>query len=148
MVNTDFIFTSGLWLGEGKITLGTSKEFIKFYTKWVIDEPSSGVMRGVQTVEMLGIEEHVVNTFIFSHLKPTSFEVSLENPQLAEKVIGTGIRNERTIAWEFRGNSALEGFEVYERQANGDYFIHAEYGSSSEFRTLIEGLIWQKNLVQ
>lgn len=144
MVNTDFIFTSGLWLGEGKITLGASKEFLKFYTKWEIDELSPGNMRGVQTVEMLGIEEHVVNTFLFSHLKAASFEVSLENPQLAEKIQGTGIRNETTIAWEFRGNSTLEGFEVYERQVNGDYFIHAEYGGSPEFRTLIEGLIWRK----
>jgi hypothetical protein len=39
---------------------------------------------------------------------------------------------------------AFEGFEVYEQQENGDYFLHAEYGSPDQFRTIIEGLIWRK----
>lgn len=140
----DFIFTPGSWLGEGKITFSASSEFLKFYTKWEITETSPGIMSAVQTVEMLDVEEHVVNTFTFYDIKPTSFSVSLKNPQIADQILGTGLRDEHSIAWEFQGNSALEGFEVYEKQQNGDYFIHAEYGSSSDYRTIIEGLLWQK----
>lgn len=143
MINQDFIFTPGLWLGEGKITFSSSSEFLRFYTKWEISRLEGEMMKGVQTVEIQGIEEHVVNTFTFSEMKPNTFVVSLENPMVG-KISGTGLRDERVIAWEFRGQPAFEGFEVYERQENGDYFIHAEYGTPAEYRTIIEGLIWPK----
>jgi hypothetical protein len=38
----------------------------------------------------------------------------------------------------------FEGFEVYEKQENGDYFLHGEYGEPHLFRTIVEGLIWCK----
>jgi len=144
MVNEDFIFTPGLWLGEGKITFSSSSEFLKYYTRWEITEQAPGMMRAVQTVEIQGVDEHVVNAFAFSDIKPASFSVCLEN-QMVGKISGTGIRDERLIAWEFRGQLSFEGFEVYEKQENGDYFIHAEYGSSPQYRTIIEGLVWRKS---
>ena len=143
MVNQDFIFTPGFWLGEGKITFSASSEFLKYYTRWEIATLAPGTMTAVQTVEMQGVEEHVVNTFTFSDIKPASFSVCLEN-QIVGKISGSGLRDERIIAWEFRGQLAFEGFEVYEKQENGDYFIHAEYGSPSQYRTIIEGLVWRK----
>ena len=139
----DFIFTSGIWLGEGKISFSNSPEFIKFYTKWEIAEESPKVMKAVQVVEMHGVDEHVINIFRFKDITPTSFSVSLENT-LVGTITGTGLRAERLIAWEFRGKSAIEGFETYEQQENGDYFLHAEYGTPDQFRTIIEGLIWRK----
>jgi hypothetical protein len=139
----DFIFTSGIWLGEGKISFSNSPEFIKFYTKWEIAEESPKVVKAVQVVEMQGVEEHVINIFRFKDITPTSFSVSLENI-LVGTITGTGLRAERLIAWEFRGKSAIEGFETYEQQENGDYFLHAEYGTPDQFRTIIEGLIWRK----
>jgi hypothetical protein len=146
MDKDSFIFTPGVWIGEGKISFSVSPEFIKFYTKWQITEIEPGQLQAIQTVEIQGVQEHVVNTFTFYHITPVNFSVKLEN-QLVGIMIGTGIREENTIGWEFRGAfSNFEGFEVYERQENGDYSLHAEYSSTDQFRTMIEGLIWKKSL--
>lgn len=143
MAQQEFIFSTGLWLGEGKITFSSSNEFIKFYTRWQITEESSGIIRAVQVVEMQGIDEQMVNTFTFKDIHPESFSLSLEN-KIVGMIAGSGLRDTDLIAWEFRGQAAFEGFEVYERQDNGDYFLHAEYGAPDQFRTIIEGLIWRK----
>jgi hypothetical protein len=143
MRSKDFIFTPGLWLGEGKISFSSSLEFLKFYTKWQIVEESSEVMKAVQIIEIQGIEEQIVNMFMFKDITSTSFAVFLEN-NIVGKISGKGLLDEHLIAWEFRGQIAFEGFEVYEQQENGDYFLHAEYGSPDQFRTIVEGLIWRK----
>lgn len=143
MFQKDFIFTPSLWLGEGKISFSASPEFLKFYTKWEIKEAASNMMIATQTVEMQGIKEHVINVFTFKDIFSNTFTVHLEN-DFVGFVNGKGIRDEQTIAWEFRNQTNLEGFEVYEKQENGDYFLHAEYGSSDQFGTTIEGLIWRK----
>lgn len=140
----EFIFSPGFWLGEGKISFSSSSEFIKFYTKWEISAPQEGKIIAIQTVEMMGIEEQVVNHFTFQDYDDSkTFVIFLEN-QVVSKVEGTGVRDDTTLAWEFRNQTALEGFEVYEKQENGDYFFHAEYGTPEQYRTLIEGLIWKK----
>lgn len=143
MPKKEFIFTSDLWLGEGKISFSSSPEFLKFYTKWEIKEVNPGIMVATQTVQMQGMEEQMINRLTFTDIRSEYFKVSLEN-NIVGNISGTGLRNENIIAWEFRGQSAFEGFEVYERQENGDYFLHAEYGSPDQFRTIIEGLIWRK----
>jgi hypothetical protein len=139
----DFIFTPGIWIGEGKITFFASSEFIKFYTKWEIVETKPGTMQAIQTVEMQGVDEKVINMYLFNEMKSNAFNVTLEN-NIAGTVSGRGFCEKNTIAWEFRKQSTFEGFEVYEQQENGDYFFHAEYGSNPEFRTMVEGLIWRK----
>lgn len=138
-----FIFRPSLWLGEGKITFGASPQFLKFYTKWEIEEKQAGVIKATQTIEMHGIEEQLVNALTLSDIQKNSFKIVLES-NVAGRTEGKGLCDERTIAWEFRGDSSFEGFEVYERQETGDYFMHAEYGSPETFRTVIEGLIWLK----
>jgi hypothetical protein len=143
MSHHDFLFTPSLWLGEGKITFSSSSEFLKFYTRWEISEENPGVMKATQVVELQGVEEHVINLLTLTDIQPTSFTVTLEN-NIVGKIAGKGLRDERTIAWEFRGQTTFEGFEVYEQQENGDYFLHAEYGTPAQFRTIVEGLIWQK----
>jgi hypothetical protein len=143
MSQQDFIFTPGIWLGEGKITFSASSEFIRFYTKWQISEEEEKVMKAIQVVEMQGVEEQLTNTFTFYDIQSKSFAVSMEN-NLVGKVVGKGIRDERMIAWEFPGQAGCEGFEVYEQQEKGDYFLHAEYGAPEPFRTVIEGLLWFK----
>jgi len=100
-------------------------------------------MRAIQLVEMQDLHEHLVNTFTFFDIQESTYSVCLENENVG-KIYGKGLRDEKIIAWEFRGQIAFEGFETYEKQENGDYFIHAEYGSPSEFRTIIEGLVWRK----
>lgn len=143
-MQNDFIFSPGIWLGEGKISFTSSPNFIKFFTKWVIQVESSGIMTANQMIEMQGGEEDpTINSFTFKELCPTSFVVILENESVGSSV-GTGVRDAQTIAWEFHPPASLEGFETYEIQRNGDYFFHAEYGSSHEFKTVVEGLIWRK----
>lgn len=141
----EFIFTSGTWLGEGKITFSASPEFIKFYMKWQISEEENHVMKATQTIQMQGIEEKSINELTFSDIHSESFIVQLENEPLG-KVVGKGIYNEKMIAWEFHDQSNFEGFETYERRDNGDFFLHAEYGKNDRYRTIVEGLIWLKTI--
>lgn len=141
----DFIFTTGTWLGEGKITFSASTEFIKFYMKWQITEESEQVMKATQTIQMLGIEEKSINEFTFFNIQEESFAVQLENEPLGI-VVGKGLYNDKIIAWEFQNETNFEGFETYERRQNGDFFLHAEYGKNDIYRTIIEGLLWPKTV--
>lgn len=141
-MSNDFILRPGLWIGEGKITFSTSPQFIKFYTKWIIKEESPGVLSATQTVEMQGIKEHGLNYFTIEDISKNGFAIILDN-ELMGRVEGKGVINSKTIGWEFR-QSSFEGFEIYERQENGDYALHAEYASPEQHRTIIDGLIWEK----
>lgn len=139
----DFILKPGVWIGEGKIELSVSPEFIKFYTKWIITEETSGVLSAIQTVEMNNVEEHVINYFTISEITPATFTIVLVNEMIGT-VSGKGLIGEKTIAWEFREEGSFDGFEVYERKESGDYSLHAEYASPDDYRTTVNGLIWQK----
>lgn len=137
-----FILQPGIWIGEGKISFSASPDFIKFYTKWEVKESQPGHIKAKQVVEMQGIDEHVINFFEIREITERSFFVELESEAIGH-VTGSGIFDEKMIAWEFRNQDAFEGFEVYELQENGDFLFHAEY-ASEQFRTLIDGLVWKK----
>lgn len=140
-----FIFSPGIWIGEGKITFSTSPENIHFYTKWIIeklDEKIGYVCQ--QEVAMQGVEESVFNNLTFSEVTPQSFIVTLEN-ELVGTVAGKGIIDAKTIAWEYRPGTDFEGFEVYELQDNNEYMLHAEYSSPDQYRTIVDGRIWKKS---
>ena len=142
-----FIFSPGIWLGEGKISFSASSEQIPFSTRWTAQEEKlhDGKPRisCVQEVEMRDGSEKLSNKLIFFDIAETKFEVELSN-DLVGKVLGKGIVDTKTIAWELREKSGFEGFEVYELQDSGDYFFHAEYASTESFRTIIDGRIWKK----
>lgn len=143
-----FIFTPAIWLGEGKIQFSGSTDVIKFYTRWIVSnaDPDSILheITAVQTIEMQGESDEVIqNHFTISQSDESTFILELEN-DLIGVVQGTGVTDPKKIAWEFRGNSSLEGFEVYELQEAGDYLFHAEYISSDQFRSIIDGHIWKK----
>lgn len=139
-----FILSSGVWIGEGKITFSTSPEVIHFYTKWTIKTNEKKETVCDQQVEMQGISDTVFNHLIFSDVSANSFKVILEN-ELMGTVSGKGVIDSETIAWEYRSNPEFEGFEVYELQENGDYMLHAEYSSPDQYRTIVDGRIWQKS---
>lgn len=140
----EFIFSPGQWIGEGRVTFSSSPDHLRFYTKWTIDKEETGKIRCQQQVEMEGGEERVFNSFTFSNIEASSFILELSN-ELLGSVKGKGVIDPKTIAWEFRGNPEFEGFEVYELQENGDYMLHAEYASTGQFRTIIDGRIWKKS---
>lgn len=140
-----FIFSPGIWIGEGKLVFSTSPEVIHFYTKWTIEKFNEKLGHICQQqVEMQGVEESVFNNLTFSDVTSNSFTVTLEN-ELVGTVSGKGIIDPKTIAWEYRPGTDFEGFEVYELQDNGDYMLHAEYSSPDQYRTIVDGRIWKKS---
>lgn len=144
MVNHEFLLSPGKWIGEGKVTFSTSPEHLRFYTKWQIEKDDSGNLHCQQYVEMEGGQDRVENIFMISEVLPDSFVIQLSNDLLG-RISGKGVIDPETIAWEFRGSEEFEGFEVYELQDNGDYMLHAEYSSTEQFRTIIDGRIWKKS---
>lgn len=138
-----FIFQSGIWVGEGKITIGLSSGFMKFYTKWEIEKEDSRLITAIQRVELDRGASHLINRFSFACTENQHFFVSLQNESVGNAE-GKGLWDEKKLAWEFRDPHVFEGFEVYELQDNGDYFFHAEYGTPDAFKTTVEGLIWKR----
>ena len=66
----------------------------------------------------------------------------MENSNIG-RVIGSGVYDEKLIAWEFRSQELnFEGFESYYLQPDGSYLMHVEYVTSDQFRTQIEGRLW------
>jgi hypothetical protein len=98
-----------------------------------------------QKVETQGSNDQVINDFKLTELTASTFKIELKNEHVGN-IVGHGVIDDKTIAWEFRGNSQIEGFEVYELQDNGDYMVHAEYSSTDQFRTVVDGRIWKKSL--
>jgi len=143
MIKHDFIFKEGIWIGEGKVQFSTSPEQIHFYTKWVIKKITKNEINCQQQVEMRGGGDTVYNHFTFSDIKESGCTATLEN-EILGMASGKAVIGEKNIAWEFRDHSDFEGFEVYELQENGDYLLHAEYVSTDQHRTTIDGRIWKK----
>lgn len=145
MAKHQFLFVPGIWLGEGTVSFSASPENIHFYTKWEIEqlETEGFPLRCKQTVELQGIDEKVVNALEVTAVNATSFEIWIESEQMV-RTGGKGVIDPKKIAWEFRGKDNFEGFEIYELNDNGDYRMHAEYASSDQFRTIINGMIWKK----
>ncbi len=139
-----FLFSSGIWIGEGKITFTASPEVLSFFTRW---ETKPGGREGellcTQNVEMQGVDDKVINRFRVFDITPRSFAIELEN-DLVGLVRGKGVIAPNEIAWEFRGHPSFEGFEVYRAKENGDYSVHAEFASPDQFRTVINGRVWRK----
>lgn len=138
-----FIFAPGIWIGEGAISWTASPTKVRFFTRWEVSDLGEKGIRCRQTVELEGVEEHVINLYTFFHISEAKFQVVLEN-EILEKVTGEGWIDSNRIAWEFRGSNTFEGFEVYERGENGVHRMHAEYSSPDQFRTTINGVIWKK----
>jgi hypothetical protein len=142
-----FLFKPGYWLGEGKIILNMVEEELRFATNWLISTADfEGKISSVQQIEIDGISEKMKNELTFSHFSSNGFVAEMENLNIG-KVEGKGVFDEKLIAWEFRGNILnFEGFETYRLQADGTYLMHAEYVTSDQFRTQIEGKIWLSSL--
>lgn len=136
-----FIFTKGIWLGEGIISFKASPETIPFYTKWKIEEIKDGIIHAEQIVEMQGIQEKTVNTYTIALTDENAFSIQLMNENV-QNVQGKGVLAPDIITWNFNADS-IEGFEVYEMNNDG-YSFHAEYAREDFFRTIIDGVLWRK----
>jgi len=139
-----FIFKSEPWLGEGIITLNMVEERLNFLTKWSVTDPDfAGKIQSVQELQISGISENMRNELTFFDFTDNNFSVEMENLNIG-RVVGTGVFDDNMIAWEFRDNDlSFEGFETYHLQKDGSYIMHAEYVTSDQFRTQIDGKLWQ-----
>ncbi len=142
MIKHPFLFEPNVWIGEGQISFNTSPDSITFYTKWVIVSHDDQIVSS-QEVEMKGVPGKVENKYVITNITPEAFDITLINDLLGT-LAGKGVIDTKNVAWEFRGEPDFEGYEVYELQENGEYTFHAEYSSTEQFRTIIEGRIWKK----
>lgn len=138
-----FFLVPGSWIGEGRIILSSSPEMLRFFTKWIVTPISHELIPAKQLVELHGIQENIVNHFTFSIKENQKFEIILENETVGI-IQGSGMYDDETVSWEFRGNHSFEGFEIYRLEENGDYMVHAEYVATDAHRTTIDGRIWHK----
>lgn len=135
-----FIFTPGEWIGEGTVSFSSYDEQLEFLTKWSIGMPGEDGIICIQEVNIEGSEEPLKNHFLLFDLKDQKFRITLENNDLGI-VEGTGLIEDTSIAWEFRGNDGFEGYEVYHKENEVIYRFHAEYISPDSLRTIIDGYI-------
>ena len=144
MTNHSFILEPSSWLGEGKIQLSMVEEELGFCTRWNVSLPdATGKIECVQEIQVKGLSDVMFNQFSFYDVSPSTFVVELENQALG-CVVGTGIINEKVIAWEFRVEDlGFEGFEFYEKQSDDSYLMRAEYATTDQFRTVITGRVWK-----
>lgn len=138
-----FIFSPGIWNGQGKVTFSSSPDIIHFFTQWEVLPRKDNRIEATQKVEMQGADETLLNRFVFSSLTEDSFEIELNN-ELLGTVTGNGVLDAKQFGWEFRGHPTFEGFEVYRRDDRDDYHVHAEYASPDQYRTIIDGRIWKR----
>jgi hypothetical protein len=85
------------------------------------------------------------NDLTFYDFGAKTFTVDMENQNVG-RIVGTGVYDEKMIAWEFRNNDMnFEGYETYSLQLDGSYTMKGEYVTSDQFRTLIEARIWPQS---
>jgi hypothetical protein len=149
MSEHQFIFSPGIWLGQGVITFSYSEEKISYYTKWIVEHGDDGTIHAQQQVQKQGEKETLLNFLVFSPATPQHFSVELKNEEI-ECVQGKGMRDDKQILWTYYTNisspqiETFEGFESYLLQSNGEYNSHAEYTSIGEYTTIVDGKIWKK----
>jgi hypothetical protein len=141
-----FIFTPGIWLGEGTVSFASFEERVAFFTRWTIQESTPGEIEAFQEVELSSVEQTTRNRMRILDISKGTFAITLEN-DLMGKVSGKGIYDEHMVAWELRDQPGMEGYEVFKLQPDGTYQFRSEF-SSPPFRTLIEGKIWKKKTAE
>lgn len=138
-----FIFSPGSWYGEGKISLNMVEEELIFGTNWsVLTRDFLGKVACSQEIQIQGVSENMRNELTFYDFQSSTFLVDMENQNVG-KIVGTGVFDNKMIAWEFRNNDMnFEGYETYMLQVDGSYHMKGEYVTSDQFRTQIEARIW------
>lgn len=138
-----FIFAPGHWRGEGKILLNMVAEELCFDTHWMVQNRDfAGKVSAAQNIQIQGLSETMCNELNFYDFQAKTFCVDMENQNIG-RITGTGVYDEKTIAWEFRNNDMnFEGYETYTLHPDGSYQMKGEYVTSDQFRTQIEARIW------
>lgn len=140
-----FLLEPHAWLGQGKIQLSMVAEELTFSTRWEIGRPDGGGnISCAQEIQVHGLSDVMNNQFLMFDFAGAAFNVELENQALG-KILGKGFFDDKVIAWEFRvPEIGFEGLEFYEKESDGSYLVRAEYATQDQFRTIIQGQVWQK----
>lgn len=143
MFNHTFIFSPGSWCGEGRIVLNMVEEELLFNTNWAVQNKDfAGKVVCEQEIQIQGLSENMRNELSFYNFDSKTFSIDMENQNVG-RIVGTGVYDDKMIAWEFRNNDMnFEGFETYNLQSDGSYIMKGEYLTSDQFRTQIEAHIW------
>lgn len=146
MFNHSFIFSPGIWCGEGKILLNMVEEELIFNTQWSVQNKDfAGKVVCAQEIQIQGLSENMRNELSFYDFQKEAFVVDMENQNVG-RIVGQGVCNDKMIAWEFRNNDMnFEGYETYNLQPDGSYQMKGEYVTSDQFRTQIEARIWLRS---
>lgn len=146
MFNHSFIFSPGIWQGEGKILLNMVDEELIFNMQWSVQNKDfTGKVACAQDIQIHGLSENMRNELSFYDMQNKCFAVDMENQNVG-RIVGSGVYDEKMIAWEFRNNDMnFEGYETYNLQADGSYQMKGEYVTSDQFRTQIEARLWLRS---
>lgn len=134
-----FIFSPGVWRGEGMLTFPLLSDKVKFYTQWEITQVAPGKCTAVQTVEMEGLSEQVINRWLFLQSDESSFSLELESASLGQQR-GVGGADDSCFSWEVFGD--VKGHERYEQQGE-EWHFDARYGADDLYCTLVQGRLWR-----
>lgn len=145
MKQHEFLLSPSSWMGQGKIKLNMVAEELVYFTRWDIGNPdAAGRIGCFQEIQIKGLSDIMHNQFTIYNLNSGEFAIDLENQALG-KIVGKGVINEKIIAWEFRiEEMGFDGFEFYEKIDEKNYLMRAEYATSDQFRTMIEGKVWKQ----
>lgn len=145
MTQHQFLLNPCSWLGQGKIQLNMVSEELGFFTRWNVNPiDGDGRIQCIQEIQVKGLSDVMHNEFLIYNLNGGEFTIDLENQALG-RIVGKGLINDKVIAWEFRIEEiGFDGFELYEKQDEKNYLMRAEYATNDQFRTLIQGKVWQQ----
>jgi len=146
MLTHKFLFNTGCWIGEGKISLTDIEENLVFFTRWRSNHPDPDFIEfdSSQEIQIAGHSDIMYNQFFFTGFDKKHFEVEIENEAFG-RVYGEGLVDDNFIGWEFRDNAVgFDGYEYYELQDDGTYKMRAEYATGEDFKTSIDGKIWKQ----
>ena len=138
-----FLFHDGFWEGSGQITVPLAVEPLPLVVNWTVTPLDGERFRAVQEVTVEG-QDPMRNSFTVKRISEGEFQVFLEN-EVIGTFSGTGVADEKKVAWEFAHKGALEGMEIYELVKQGEYSFHAEYLGGDGFSTTISGTIAEKS---
>lgn len=135
---THFLFHEGVWEGSGLIFIPLASKPFPLTVRWVVSCIDEDRFRAMQYVEVEG-HEPIENTFTVNKVvKRGEFRIFLESAAIG-MFSGTGVIDDKKVAWEFSHNNALEGLEVYELKGQDAYSFHAKYLGGDGFSTEIKG---------
>jgi len=125
--------------------LSAVSEELAFFTRWTVATvDGNGLIECTQEVQVKGLSDVMRNEFVMYNFANGAFTIDLENQALG-RITGKGLINEKVIAWEFRVEEiGFDGFEIYEKEDDKNYSVRAEYATTDQFRTLIQGRVWQQ----